>query len=394
MAGVVQAMQVVRDRIAEADVRNLDGNGIAFLLEQIQQTDRSLTALKIRAGQQADALAAGGNGPGAEEAFRRSNNDSASTRRRNCKRSKIVDDIPELGDALDGGTIGGEHLDAIARAANRVDHEARPMFDTAAADLIERSADIPVDTFNKQAQRLADTINNDHGLAQARAQRDASELSMWTDRNGMGHLRGSFDPQRFASLRNAIQQEAAARASAARAVGDPVTKGGALGADALIELVQHGNGAKGRSDVVVVIDHETFSAGPHDHSIRQTKDGADLAYDTIDRLCCDALIRRVVIDADGVRPSAAHRHVQPVGRPQRHVLQVCLAQLRPAGVMVPSPSHPRVGTGRRHRPRQPRASLLHPPPRSARRPMEHETAARPHTAHLPTGRHPLRHRHT
>lgn len=123
---------------------------------------------------------------------------------------------------------------------------------------------------------------------------------MWTSRDGMGHLRGTFDPEWFASLANAIGRETAAMASQARNTTEPVTKGRHLEAAALVELVQGGNGCKGRSEVLVVVDAETVCSGPHDRSVRETRDGQELSYDTVTRLACDSFIRRVVLDERGV----------------------------------------------------------------------------------------------
>lgn len=299
MAGVINALQLTRSRIADSDVSVLDGPGIKHLLTEVRRTERALTSLRVQAGQHSDRLAKEGQGPDAEEAFRGSGAVSGSQARRDTKRARLVDEIPSLGDSLADGSIGGEHLDAIANAAKGIDDDHRALFDAAAADLVDRSNDTPVDTFKKQVQRLADTVKNDHGLEKARSQRAQSSVSTWKDRNGMGHIKGIFDPEWFDSIVNAIKRESAAMAASAKKAGEPVTLGGHLDAAALVELIQHGNGAKGRADVLVVVDAESLANGPHDHTIRESRDGAELAFATIDRLCCDALIRRVVIDAAG-----------------------------------------------------------------------------------------------
>lgn len=299
MAGVIDALQLVRSRIAGSDVSVLDGPGIQHLLSEVRQTERALTALRVQAGRHSDRLAKEGQAPDAGEAFLGNGDVSGAQARRDTNRARLVDEIPSLGDALDEGTIGGEHLDAISNAAKGFDEDARPLFDAAASDLVDRSDNTPVDTFKKQVQRLTDKVKNDHGLEKARTQRAQSELSMWKDRNGMGHLKGVFDPEWFDSVANAIKREAAAMAAAAKKSGEPVSMGRQLDAAALVELVQHGNGAKGRAEVLVVVDAESLANGPHDHTVRETRNGVELAFETIERLCCDALIRRVVIDAAG-----------------------------------------------------------------------------------------------
>ena len=299
MAGVISALQLTRERIADSDVSELDGPGIHRLLAEVRQTERALTSLSVQVGRHSDRLAKQGHAPDAGETFLGAGDVSGAQARRDTNRARLVDEIPRLGHALDGGTIGGEHLDAIAGAARSVDDEARDLFDAAAADLVDRSDNTPVDTFRKQVQRLADQVKNDHGLGAARTQRAQSELRMWKDRDGMGHLRGIFDPEWFDSLTNAVKREASARAASAKQAGEVIEVGPNSDAAALIELIQHGNGAKGRAEVLVVVDAESLANGPHEATVRETRNGAELAFDTIERLCCDALIRRVVIDAAG-----------------------------------------------------------------------------------------------
>lgn len=299
MTGVINALQLVRACIADSDVSELEGPGIKRLLTEIRQTERSLTALRVQAGRHSDRLAKDGGAPDAGEAFRGTGDVSGSQARSDTNRARLVDEIPSLGDALDEGTIGGEHLDAISNAAKGFDDEARSLFDAAAADLVDRSDNTPVDTFKKQVQRLADLVKNDYGLEQAKTQRAQSEIRTWKDRDGMGHFKAIFDPEWFDAICSAIKKEAAAQAAAAKKSGDPVSMGPHLDAAALVELVRHGNGSKGRADVMVIVDAESLANGPHQDTVRETRDGVELAFDTIQRLCCDALIRRVVIDAAG-----------------------------------------------------------------------------------------------
>lgn len=173
---------------------------------------------------------------------------------------------------------------------------------------MNRSDNTPVDAFNKQVKRLADRINDDHGLANAQKQRAASEFRSWTDRNGMGQVRGQFDPEFFERLTSAIASEAAAMAKQAKADGEEVAFGPHLNALALIELVSHGNGAKGRPDITVVVDANTVLNGPHEHSIRETVDGQALAFETIKRLCCDARVRSVRLDVEGKPIDVGRQH--------------------------------------------------------------------------------------
>lgn len=296
---ITHSLQELRRSVATADLSDHDASSIRSLISELRLTERSLTSLNVKAARRSTALASEGRSADAEEALLGSGDVSGSTARKERDRSLIVDAIPGLSDALEEGKVGGEHLDAVSRAIKGLDPKLRPLFDACASDLVERSDNTPVDTFRKQMRRLAEKVKNDHGLATARKQREATGLSMWKSQDGMGHLRGDFDSELYEIVRNGIARQAAAMAAASAKTGDPVTKGKQLDALALVELIQCGNGAKGRADITVVVDGDTFVNGPHDHSMRETLDGEELAYETVRRLCCDALIRKVVLDADG-----------------------------------------------------------------------------------------------
>jgi len=308
-ADVTNALRQLRRAVSATDLTAHDASAVRSLISELRLTERSLTALNVKAARRSDALAAEGAAPDAEEALLGTGDVSGSTARKERDRGRIADAIPELGDALDEGKIGGEHLDAVSNAAKGLDPELRPLFDACAGDLVDRSDNTPVDTFRKQVRRLAEKVKNDHGLATAQKQREATGLSMWKTRDGMGHIRGDFDPELYEIIRNGVARQTAAMASASANTSDPVTKGKHLDALALAELVQGGNAARGRADITVVVDGETFMSGPNDHSMRETLDGEQLAYETVRRLCCDALIRKVLLDTDG-RPidvGRAHR---------------------------------------------------------------------------------------
>lgn len=58
--------------------------------------------------------------------------------------------------------------------------------------------------------------------------------------------------------------------------------------------------SEGIAQYVVITDKQTLTDGPHEHTIRETRNGMDLSAEAITRLCCDAILQRVVIDAEGV----------------------------------------------------------------------------------------------
>lgn len=308
MESLIATLRQLQQRNSSFSTSSLTPDNIAALMAEVRASERALTAIKVKIGQRSDHLAAENAGPDAAETFSGRGDVSNRAARSETNRSRTANNIPEAGDALDNGTIGGEHLDALDRARKNIEPELHDLFDQCAGDLINRSDNTPVDAFNKQVKRLADRINDDHGLARAQQQRAASEFRSWTDRNGMGQVRGQFDPELFERLKSAIARESAAMAKQAKTNDDELAFGPHLDALALIELVSHGNGAKGRPDITVIVDANTVLNGPHEQSVRETVDGQVLAFETIKRLCCDAQIRSVRLDAEGKPIDVGRQH--------------------------------------------------------------------------------------
>lgn len=308
MDPLIATLRQLQQRNTSFSTSALTTDDIGALMAEIRRSERALTAIKVKIGQRSDQLAADQSGPDASETFTGQGDVSNQAARSDTDRSRTANNIPEASDALDQGSIGGEHLDAISRARKNIQPELQELFDQCAGDLINRTDNTPVDAFNRQVKRLADRITSDHGLATAQKQRAASEFRTWKDRNGMGQVRGQFDLELLERLTSAIASEAASMAKQAKADDEDVTFGPHLDALALIELVSHGNGAKGRPDITVIVDADTVLSGPHEGSVRETVDGNELAFETIRRLCCDARVRTVRLDTDGRPINVGRRH--------------------------------------------------------------------------------------
>lgn len=308
MQPLIATLQQLQQRNTSFATSALTAGDLTALMAEIRRGERALTAIKVKIGQRSDQLAADNAGPDATETFNGTGDVSNNTARDDTNRSRTAENIPEAGDALDEGIIGGEHLDSLSRARKALEPELQELFDQCAGDLVNRTKNTPVDAFNKQVKRLAERITNDHGLATAQKQRAASQWRTWKDRNGMGQVRGQFDLELLERLNAAIAREAAAMAKQAKRDGQEVTFGPHLDALALVELVSHGNGVKGRPDITVIVDANTVLNGPHEGSVRETVNGDELAFETIRRLCCDANVRTVRLDGDGKPIDVGRQH--------------------------------------------------------------------------------------
>ncbi len=285
------------EHLGVVEVAGLDEHGLRVATSGIRNLERAAASLKLRIGQRANQLAAAGAGADAGAVLLGVGDVSAGTARKEAARADVVDTMPSLGSALADGLVGAEHLDAIARTARSLDEPTRQALAGLQDGLVEAAGRMPVDTFNRHLRREVDRIRHDHGLSRALQQRARSELKYWIDKDGMGQLHATLDPERYAVAVEAIDRQMTAVANAADG---PVTKGPHLAVEALMDLISHGNGRHGRAHVTLVVDAETALHGPHEHSVRQTVDGAELPPETIDRFCCDAVIRKVVIDKRGV----------------------------------------------------------------------------------------------
>lgn len=220
--------------------------------------------------------------------------------RQEAERARVVERMPELGDALRQGDVSGAHLDAVGRARSELTGDEAVVFDQLAPELAEAAAKLPVDTFAKKMRSLVDGARADHGMTRLQQQRARSSLKMWIDADGMGQLHVSADPERFAKIQTAIEAGTAALAASAKQDDQPVEKGPALQLDALVELLGQAQGAGARPLITVLVDDTTLADGPHEHTVCETDAGVPLPAPVVDRLLCDAIVRSVRVDGNGL----------------------------------------------------------------------------------------------
>ncbi len=231
-----------------------------------------------------------------------------STARRDAARAEVVVQLDKVGAALDQGSIGGEQLDSLARAARRLKPEQRERLNTDAVLLAARA--LPADAFDRAVQTQADRIRGDFGLADTKAKQKASSWRHWVDtRTGMGRISAAYDPERYESIVNAVE----ARLSALAQRGD-VAKDDNLAAIAAHHLLVGGVG--GASDepvrrrplLNVVVDADSLMNGFGEHTVAQTGDGHRLPPESVARLACDAVLQRVVLDERRVPVDVGRRY--------------------------------------------------------------------------------------
>ncbi len=201
--------------------------------------------------------------------------------------------------------ISGDHVDSLARRLGGLSDDQQAGVDV--DGLVEQARRLPADTFDTVVKRVVDDARGDGGLGDSEQRRAASEFRHWYDEtDGMGRFRGAFDPERYEGLVSAIEAQ---MTSIANQQSDAVTKDANLAARALHELVT-GNRAGGRPVPAAgfVIDYQTLSGGHHDDTVCETVEGRDLPVDTVGRLLCDAMLRRILLDDRGVPINVGRRY--------------------------------------------------------------------------------------
>jgi hypothetical protein len=203
------------------------------------------------------------------------------------RRTKLANDLPELGAALAGGEVSGGHLDVVARARAGLEPEERKRFDAAAGRLANCASRSTVEDFTRQVSAEARRARAGDGTDRLEQQQRASRCRTWVDRvTGMWCMRLEVDPatgvhldgQLRAALESLFaestpptapsdpkekQDHLRALAVTALLMGEGAASAGATGEDAASEdaasegAAGEGAGSRagaGRPAVVVVVD--------------------------------------------------------------------------------------------------------------------------------------------
>ncbi len=334
--------------VAECEVGGLSADGVVELLAAVRDSQGALDGLVVRLGLRADELAAVGEGGDAAEVLVRGV--PGSTARREAGRVRAASQWPVVGDALRRGATSGDHVDSLARRLSGLTEDQRAAVDV--DELVQQACRLPADTFDTMVKRTVDKIREDGGVADAEQKRAASEFRHWFDETaGMGRFRGALDPERYEQFTAVIEQHLN---SIANQQGDPIIKSPNLAARALHELVTRtGTDRRPIPAAGFVIDYQTLASGrQHDDMICETIDRHDLTVETVDRMLCDAVLRRVVLDDRGVPINVGRRYrtaTDAQWAAAKAVYATCGWHHCTRSInVVPTPSHPALGRWRPH----------------------------------------------
>ncbi len=209
--------------------------------------------------------------------------------------------MPAVGDALDNGTAPTENLDAIAAAYDQLDDDAKQRFGAVQDDVIKKAETLPPNLFRPYLKTEIEHAKQDFGLSEYEQQVNDSTLSYGVNsKTGMAYLRGNIDPVRGEQIISGLD---AMIRSMAKQSEKTTTFGEQLKIDALVALSSPTPDSQSSSTTSfgVIVDADTLMHGPHDDSVRETRDfGLSLSQPTIERLACDCHIHTLLLDTNGV----------------------------------------------------------------------------------------------
>jgi len=292
------------ERLEATDVAALDAGGVSARMRDVARLKGCIAGIEAELARRANQLSDAGAGLPADELLGRSQQMSRREAQRASRRADTLGNVPALSRQLGAGRIGAEHADALASAAARLDDGDRTLLFALDAELATHAASSTPEQFRRHVDRVVDQLAADRGLERAERQRRSATLAKGINHDtGMYWLRAELDPESGVRVFSALDAELAALVTADR---DPEAAPGRrrdqLAAQALVGLVTsaHRSRRPGRTELLMLVDHDTIVNGLHDNSVCEYVDGTELPVATARRLACDADIYPVVLGADGV----------------------------------------------------------------------------------------------
>jgi len=304
------SIRSIVERLEQLDAPVLDVGEVAAGLRDLNRIKGFVAELEHALARRADELAAAGSGAPASEVLGAATHCSRQAAEKVARRAEVLDDVPAVTAQLGKGRIGTEHVDALARAARRLDDDDRRSLLSLHAELAQTAAASTPGQFTRHLERLCDHLSAESGVERAERQRRATRLTKGiNDETGMYWLRAEFHPEAGARLFRAIDAETAATLKGPAA--EPVVDRSQVAAAALVDLATATNRSRrpSRVELLALVDVETLTHGLRKSSICELDDGTAMPVATLRRLACDAGIIPVVLGGDGV--------VLDVGRSRR-----------------------------------------------------------------------------
>ena len=210
---------------------------------------------------------------------------------------------PVVADAVEDGSISGEHLDAFVRALHSLTKEQRPRLLELQHELVRVAQRSTVEDFTVRLRAVVRDIEGDDGRSRLERQRRERGVRTWTGKDGMWNLHGRFDPETALGLIEALRRETERLFHGEHPVdapADPLLRQQWFQAQALANLMQGRGARSSEPEFVIVMDHDTFATGERRPDSRvDCGCELDLPIDALLRLAQRARFTPVILDRDG-----------------------------------------------------------------------------------------------
>ena len=312
-----------------ADVAASDDAGCTDLLRAIRKVRGWVDAVEARVTTRMRELHATAGAAPAADLHTRCGGVSSAEGKRKERRSEAIQQAPSFGDALANGTIGAEHVDALANASTKLDEDVREALFGFEHEMLAEATRMTPERFGRTCRDRARRLERDQGIERNRRQRKQTFLSRKLNpATGMVEGRFAFHPELADQVFGAVDREVAAMISEGEQAGDTefverTVDRNRLAAEALGRLVATGHDRvrPNLADITYIVDHRTATTGRlHDHSICETGTGLPVPPTSIRRALCDGLVTLVIVDANGVVLDAG-RTIRHANRTQRRALR-------------------------------------------------------------------------
>ncbi|MGI9609657.1 MAG: DUF222 domain-containing protein [Acidimicrobiia bacterium] len=306
------------DRLDRTPVGCLSEQEIIDLVRSNQRVIRRLEGVGSVAAARLSEL----GGLSAEDVFSTVGKHSTAEARRVQRRAKLGDTLPSLTKGFLAGTIPTANLDAVASARHRLRHNPpwQAEFDDRDSSITRKATRMDPKRFASWLREFTERISDD-GQTEQKSQQEQNSLRSWTTGDGRWQARLDLDSISGEKLQNAIDAEARSVAQQCSNAGEPVHHGEHLDAQALVSLIESGNGSKGRASINIVCDIETLRTGTWEGTVKRTGAGNDIPLSNLRRLLWDAWVTHTVLGPSG-RALAVGRSHRTATDAQRAALRV------------------------------------------------------------------------
>lgn len=287
--------------VVSAQPATMNRDELAEHLAHLRVVRSWVDAAEIAANRRARELADAGSAGSAEAAHVRAGQRSEREARAVTDRADVCDQMPGFESALASGDVSGGHVDAIARAAGRLDDAGRERLHASANAYLDQAARSTVDAFDRALRKEVQLINaataGDAAAEELASQRRRSSVKRWIDKtSGMHHTLLELDPLRDAELWTAIDAQLATDRATD---GTATTPWSELRVQSVVNAAKASGGSGSRPEVGVLIAYDRLVDTASLAGVCETVNGTPLPVVTVRRLCCDADDFPVALGADG-----------------------------------------------------------------------------------------------